>query len=81
MVMIISRTGSCCRRIYTKLIHSMFHLLAVPCIALGFIAVWDFKSLRTNPFPHFYSIHSWLGLGTMGLFALQVTKEYRQKQS
>ena len=74
--MIISRTGSCCRRIYTKLLHSMFHLLAVPCIALGFIAVWDFKSLRTNPFPHFYSIHSWLGLGTMGLYALQVTKEY-----
>ena len=50
----------------------MFHLLAVPCIALGFIAVWDYKSLRTNPIPHFYRIHSWLGLGAMGLFTLQV---------
>jgi len=70
--MLVYRTGSCCRRIYTKLIHSMFHLLAVPCIALGFIAVWDYKSLRTNPIPHFYSIHSWLGLGAMGLFTLQL---------
>ena len=73
------RTGSCCRRIYTKLIHSMFHLLAVPCIALGFIAVWDYKSLRTNPIPHFYSIHSWLGLGAMGLFTLQVAREHKIK--
>ena len=75
------RTGSCCRRIYTKLIHSMFHLLAVPCIALGFIAVWDYKSLRTNPIPHFYSIHSWLGLGAMGLFTLQVNNRERNKTS
>lgn len=73
------RTGSCCRRIYTKLIHSMFHLLAVPCIALGFIAVWDYKSLRTNPIPHFYSIHSWLGLGAMGLFTLQVNTREQNK--
>ena len=41
-------------------------------------SVWYYKSLRKDdngearPVPHFYSIHSWLGLGTMGLFALQV---------
>merc|ERR1712012_501625 len=75
--MLVYRVGTCCRRIYTKLFHTMFHLLAVPCIAIGFLSVWYYKSLRKNdngearPVPHFYSIHSWLGLGTMGLFALQ----------
>jgi len=76
--MLVYRTGTCCRRIYTKLVHTMFHLLAIPCIAIGFMGVWYYKSLRkddngaSNPVPHFYSIHSWLGLGTMGLFALQL---------
>ena len=77
--MLVYRTGTCCRRIYTKLVHTGFHLLAIPCIALGFVAVWDYKSLRTDEttgdrkeVPHFYSIHSWLGLATMGMFALQV---------
>jgi len=75
--MLVYRVGTCCRRIYTKLLHTMFHLLAVPCIAIGFLSVWYYKSLRKDdngearPVPHFYSIHSWLGLGTMGLFALQ----------
>eukprot|EP00092_Neocalanus_flemingeri_P062063 GFUD01074808.1.p1 GENE.GFUD01074808.1~~GFUD01074808.1.p1 ORF type:complete len:188 (+),score=54.67 GFUD01074808.1:25-564(+) len=55
----------------------MFHVLAIPCVVLGFLAVWDYHSLRKDkegnaaPIPHFYSIHSWLGLATMGLFLLQ----------
>merc|ERR1712213_121578 len=54
----------------------MFHLLAAPCIAIGFVAVWDFHNDRRvdgvpAPVPHFYSLHSWMGLTTMGLFALQ----------
>jgi len=76
--MLVYRTCTCCRRIYTKLVHTIFHLLAVPCIVLAFIAVWYYKSLRTNdeglpePVLHFYSIHSWLGLAAMALFALQL---------
>ena len=28
---------------------------------------------KPAPIPHFYSIHSWLGLVTMAVYALQVT--------
>jgi hypothetical protein len=73
------RTCRCCRRIWNKLLHAIFHILAVPCLAVGFLATWDFHENRTVPetgasarIPHFYSLHSWMGLATMGLFALQV---------
>ena len=52
--------------------------MAVPCLVLAFMAVWDYKALRADtsgqprPVPHFYSIHSWLGLGALGMFAIQV---------
>ena len=50
----------------------------MPCLVLAFMAVWDYKALRADnsgqprPVPHFYSIHSWLGLGALGMFAIQV---------
>jgi len=74
--MLMYRTCRCCRRIWSKLLHTTFHLLAAPCIAIGFIATYDYHNdrLKDNqpaPIPHFYSIHSWMGLTTMGLFALQ----------
>ena len=76
--MLMYRTCRCCRRIWSKLLHTTFHLLAAPCIAIGFVAVYDYHNDRRDkfgnpdPIPHFYSIHSWMGLTTMGLFALQV---------
>jgi len=75
--MLMYRTCRCCRRIWSKLLHTTFHLLAAPCIAIGFVAVYDYHNDRRDkfgnpdPIPHFYSIHSWMGLTTMGLFALQ----------
>ncbi len=76
--MLIYRTCRCCRRLWNKLLHTVFHILAIPCVAVGFLAVLDFHDLRQDqngkpaPVPHFYSLHSWMGLVTMGLFALQV---------
>jgi len=76
--MLMYRTCRCCRRIWSKLLHTTFHLLAAPCIAIGFVATYDYHNDRVDkktgnpePIPHFYSIHSWMGLTTMGLFALQ----------
>ena len=82
--MLMYRSCRCCRRIWNKLLHTTFHLLAIPCIAMAFIAVYDSHVLNTvpdpqdpekrlpKPIPDFYSLHSWMGFATMGLFALQV---------
>eukprot|EP00090_Calanus_glacialis_P003273 TRINITY_DN12423_c0_g1_i4.p1 TRINITY_DN12423_c0_g1~~TRINITY_DN12423_c0_g1_i4.p1 ORF type:complete len:189 (+),score=46.98 TRINITY_DN12423_c0_g1_i4:1-567(+) len=61
---------SCCRQICSKLLYILFHLLGIPCVVLGFLAVWMWKDHAGR--PHLYSIHSWLGLVTMGLAVLQL---------
>lgn len=69
--MLLYRIGRCCRRIYVKLFHTIFHALAVPCVVVAFIAVLDSHNLAFPPIRNFYSLHSWLGFVTMGLFGLQ----------
>ena len=69
--MLVYRSCRCCRRVWSKLLHMMFHLLAIPCIVIGFMAAWDYHALQPEPIPHLYSIHSWLGLATMAMFLLQ----------
>ncbi|OXA58732.1 cytochrome b reductase 1 isoform X3 [Folsomia candida] len=69
--MLFYRMMTCCRKIYVKLLHTVFHALSIACIAIGFLTVWDAHELVTPKIPHFYSLHSWLGLTTMGLFAIQ----------
>jgi cytochrome b-561 len=69
---LLYRVCRCCRRIYVKLFHTIFHALAIPCIVVGFIAVLDSHNLNAaGAIPNFYSLHSWMGLVTMGLFAIQ----------
>ena len=69
--MLVYRSCRCCRRMWSKLLHTTFHLLAVPCIVMGFIAAWDYHARHQPPIPHLYSIHSWMGLATMAMFLLQ----------
>lgn len=66
---LLYRLCRCLKHIYVKLIHMFFHGIAIPCIALGFLAVLD--SHNTLGKEHFYTLHSWLGLATMGMFAMQ----------
>ncbi|XP_063921303.1 lysosomal membrane ascorbate-dependent ferrireductase CYB561A3 isoform X1 [Zophobas morio] len=68
---LLYRICRCCRRIYVKLLHTVFHALAIPCVAVGFLTVLDSHNLAQPPIPNFYSLHSWIGLVTMGLFAIQ----------
>ena len=61
---------SCGLQICSKLMYILFHLLGIPCVVLGFLSIWMWKEQSAS--PHLYSIHSWLGLVTMGLAAVQV---------
>ncbi|KFB47989.1 hypothetical protein ZHAS_00016100 [Anopheles sinensis] len=66
---LLYRICRCCSHLIVKLCHTFFHACSIPCIVIGFMAVWD--SHNQQQIPNFYSLHSWLGLITMGLFALQ----------
>ncbi|XP_072289808.1 lysosomal membrane ascorbate-dependent ferrireductase CYB561A3 isoform X2 [Eucyclogobius newberryi] len=52
-----------------KLLHSGLMLLALLLSALGLCAVFDFHN--ENHIPNLYSLHSWVGLSAVLLFALQ----------
>ncbi|XP_030560627.1 cytochrome b reductase 1 isoform X3 [Drosophila novamexicana] len=66
---LIYRLCRCVKHIYVKLIHMFFHAVAIPCIALGFLSVFDSHNALQK--VNFYSLHSWLGFVTMGMFLLQ----------
>ncbi|ODM96209.1 hypothetical protein Ocin01_10471 [Orchesella cincta] len=63
--MLFYRMMTCCRKIYVKLLHTIFHAFSIACIAIGFLTVWDSHELASPKIPNFYSLHSWLGLTTM----------------
>ncbi|CAG2109777.1 unnamed protein product [Medioppia subpectinata] len=71
--MLIYKTFLCCKKIYNKITHCIFFLLSTSLITFG--AIVGIQAQHMSPLdlpsPHFYSIHSWIGLATMGLFALQ----------
>lgn len=69
--MLLYRISRCCRHIWVKLFHTILHALAVPCIALAALTIYENKNVQTPPQPHFYSLHSWMGFVTVGLFGLQ----------
>ncbi|MCL4132649.1 UNVERIFIED_CONTAM: hypothetical protein GTU68_037524 [Idotea baltica] len=71
--MLVYRLFGCCNKLGAKLLHTILYLMAVPCIVVSMIAVFDSHDLRENPIPNLYSLHSWIGLVTIGLFGLQVT--------
>ncbi|XP_037040505.1 cytochrome b reductase 1 isoform X4 [Bradysia coprophila] len=65
------RLCRCLKHIYVKLAHTFFHACTIPCVVIGFLAVFDSHNLANPPIPNFYTLHSWIGLVTMGLFVLQ----------
>ncbi|RXG72074.1 cytochrome b reductase 1 [Armadillidium vulgare] len=70
--MLVYRLFGCCNKLGAKLLHTILYLMAVPCIVVATIAVFDSHDLRNPPIPNLYSLHSWMGVVTIGLFALQL---------
>ncbi|XP_003745495.2 cytochrome b reductase 1 [Galendromus occidentalis] len=64
------RLFGCVRRIYAKLIHAFLLVAAAGSIAVGFYMAFEAND-RVPKTMHFYSLHSWLALGTCALFVLQ----------
>jgi hypothetical protein len=53
-----------------KLMHAGMH--GTICIALGVGLAAAVRSHNLKNSPHFYSLHSWLGITTIGFYYLQV---------
>lgn len=72
--MLIYRSFQCCSKIYTKILHTILFVLATSAISLGLILGYtaqDNVGPSSKPIMHFYSLHAWTGLATVGLFVLQ----------
>ncbi|CAJ1932741.1 unnamed protein product [Sphenostylis stenocarpa] len=57
------------KRRSVKVVHLLLHLVALVAGILGITAV--FKSKKEAGLPHMYTLHSWLGMSAICLFALQ----------
>lgn len=55
-----------------KAMHGVIQAIALLFTVVGLKAVLDSHNLPAKPIPNFYSMHSWLGLLTIGLFILQL---------
>ena len=55
-----------------KLAHAAVMIGALFFAAIALKAVFDSHNLAKPPVPNLYSLHSWLGIITVILFAMQV---------
>ncbi|XP_063789548.1 plasma membrane ascorbate-dependent reductase CYBRD1 [Pseudophryne corroboree] len=59
-----------CSKQFMKFIHASLHLIALVLVAVALVAVFEYHDAKT--IPNMYSLHSWVGLTVVILFALQV---------
>lgn len=63
------------RKINLKISHALGHIISFMLIIIALVAVFDsHNSAMPNPIPNMYSLHSWIGLGTVVLFSIEVRK-------
>jgi cytochrome b-561 len=56
-------------KMFSKVLHGVFHLFAFILIVFGLIAVVVHKNIKD--IPHVYSAHSWIGVTLIALFIVQ----------
>jgi len=71
--MLVYKSFQCCRRIYNKIVHTVIFVVSVSSITFGLLLGFQAQDMvgSSATAKHFYSLHSWIGLLTVGLFALQ----------
>lgn len=59
-----------------KFVHMLLHLVALALGGLGLYAVFKVNSYPDFKFAEMRTLHSWLGMGTILLYAFQVKLNY-----
>ncbi|XP_053327413.1 plasma membrane ascorbate-dependent reductase CYBRD1 [Spea bombifrons] len=63
-----------CSKLLMKSIHAGLHLIAMVLMIVSLVAVFDYHNARN--IPNMYSLHSWVGLTVVILFALQLVLSF-----
>ncbi|XP_032085702.1 cytochrome b reductase 1 [Thamnophis elegans] len=63
-----------CSKFLMKLIHAGLHTVALILAIISLVAVFDFHNFKK--IPNMYSLHSWIGLTAVILYALQLVLGY-----
>ena len=61
------------KKYYLKLIHASIMIVSFVLAVVALKAVFDSHNLPDPPLANLYSLHSWIGISTVALFAFQVS--------
>ena len=62
----------CISRKASKALHALVMVLSLAAAIIGLWAVFESHNLADPPIPNMFSLHSWVGISTLGFFAIQL---------